>query len=107
MPEDLSGLLSGMRGLRRGSLRECEEISKTVMGQKRISQYICSRYSKVPVGVLGATQHRINESAVLTLISDMLRILEQCVPVLFSGKNFREEGARATKAAAKEIVSKG
>ena len=35
------------------------------------------------------------------------RILERCAPVLFSGKNFRKEGARATKAAAKEIVSKG
>ncbi len=35
------------------------------------------------------------------------RILERRAPVLFSGKNFREEGARATKAAAKEIVSKG
>ena len=35
------------------------------------------------------------------------RILERCAPVLFSGKNFREEGARETKAAAKEIVSKG
>ena len=35
------------------------------------------------------------------------RILERCAPVLFSGKNFREEGARATNAAAKEIVSKG
>ena len=35
------------------------------------------------------------------------RILERCAPVLFSGKNFREEGAMATKAAAKEIVRKG
>ena len=34
------------------------------------------------------------------------RILEWCAPVLFSGKNFREEGAMATKAAAKEIVRK-
>lgn len=34
------------------------------------------------------------------------RILERCAPILFSGKNFREEGARATKAAAKEIVRK-
>ena len=33
------------------------------------------------------------------------RILERCAPVLSSGKNFREEGARATKAA-KEIVRK-
>ncbi len=43
---------------------------------KRISQYTCSQYSKVPVGVLCATQHRINESAVLTLVSDMLRATE-------------------------------
>ena len=34
------------------------------------------------------------------------RILERCAPVIFSGKNSREEGARATKAAAKEIVRK-
>ena len=33
-------------------------------------------------------------------------LLDRDVPVLFSGKNFREEGARATKAAAKEIVRK-
>ena len=42
---------------------------------KRISQYTCSQYSKVPVGVLCFTQHRINESAVLTLVSDMLRAI--------------------------------
>ncbi len=29
------------------------------------------------------------------------RILERCAPVLFSGKNFREEGASVTKAAAR------
>ena len=33
------------------------------------------------------------------------RILERCAPVLFSGRNFREEQAAATKAAAKGIVS--
>lgn len=33
------------------------------------------------------------------------RILERCAPVLFSGKNFREEQAKATKAAAKGIVT--
>lgn len=33
------------------------------------------------------------------------RILERCAPVLFSGRNFREEKAGATKAAAKEIIS--
>lgn len=32
-------------------------------------------------------------------------ILERCALILFSGKNFREERAAATKAAAKEIVS--
>ena len=42
---------------------------------KRISQYTCSNYSKPPVGVLCPTQHRINESAVLTLVSDMLRAI--------------------------------
>lgn len=33
------------------------------------------------------------------------RILERCAPVLFSGRNSREEQAKATKAAAKGIVS--
>ena len=33
------------------------------------------------------------------------RILERCAPILFAGKNFREENAAATKTAAKEIVS--
>ena len=31
------------------------------------------------------------------------RILERCAPILFAGKNFREENAEATKAAAKGI----
>ncbi len=39
---------------------------------KRIAQYTCSQYSKVPVGVLCETQHRINAEVVLTLIADML-----------------------------------
>ena len=33
------------------------------------------------------------------------RILECCAPILFAGKNFREENAAATKATAKQIVS--
>ena len=44
---------------------------------KRISQYTCSNYSKVPCGTLGPTQHRINESAVLTLVSDTLRAIAE------------------------------
>ena len=33
------------------------------------------------------------------------RILERCAPVLFAGKNFREDNAASTKAAARVIVS--
>ena len=33
------------------------------------------------------------------------RILERCAPILFAGKNFREENAASTKAAARVIVS--
>ena len=33
------------------------------------------------------------------------RIMERCAPVLFSGKNFREEKAAATKEAARGIAS--
>ena len=44
---------------------------------KRISQYTCSQYSKIPVGKLCSTQHRINEDVVLTLISDMLKAIAE------------------------------
>lgn len=44
---------------------------------KRIAQYTCSQYSKVPVGVLCATQHRINAEVVLTLIADMLKAIAE------------------------------
>ena len=33
------------------------------------------------------------------------RILERCAPILFAGKNFREENADSTKAVARAIVS--
>ena len=56
---------------------------------KRISQYTCSNYTKVPCGTFCKTQHRINESAVLMLVSDMLRaIAADC-------KNDRAEFVRA------------
>ena len=42
---------------------------------KRISQYTCGQYSKTPVGVLCPTQHRINESVVLDLVSGMLQAI--------------------------------
>ena len=44
---------------------------------KRISQYTCSQYSKVPVGKLCTTQHRINEDVVLSLVSDMLKAIAE------------------------------
>ena len=58
---------------------------------KRISQYTCSNYSKTPVGVLCPTQHRINESAVLNLVSDMLRAIADC------SKNNRAEFVRTVQ----------
>ena len=33
------------------------------------------------------------------------RILERCAPILFDGKNFREENAGATRQTAKDIVN--
>ena len=42
---------------------------------KRDPQFICSQYSKYPIGSLCPTQHRIRAEAVLTLITDMLRAI--------------------------------
>ena len=42
----------------------------------------------------------------LSLIHIYDRILERCAPILFAGKNFREENAGATKQAAKDIVNR-
>lgn len=40
---------------------------------KRIPYYTCAQYGKVPVGTLCSSGHRIRESVVLDLVSDMLR----------------------------------
>ena len=42
---------------------------------KRIAQYTCSQYGKVPCGTLCPTQHRINADFVLQLITDTLRAI--------------------------------
>ena len=42
---------------------------------KRIPQYTCAQYSKVPVGTLCPTQHRIAEKVVLSLVSDTLHAI--------------------------------
>ena len=44
---------------------------------KRVPQYTCGQYGKYPIGSLCPTQHRINESAVLTLVSDTLRAIAE------------------------------
>jgi len=58
---------------------------------KRIAQYTCSQYSKVPVGVLCGTQHRINAEVVLTLIADMLKAIAEY------SKNDRAEFIKAVQ----------
>jgi site-specific DNA recombinase len=42
---------------------------------KRVPQYTCSRYSKVPVGQLCQSAHRIKAEAVMTLVADMLKAI--------------------------------
>ena len=44
---------------------------------KRIAQYTCSAYGKVPVGTRCKTQHRVNEENVITLIKDLLRSIAE------------------------------
>ena len=44
---------------------------------KRIPQYTCSAYSKVPVGTLCPTQHRINADIVMELIKDLLKAIAE------------------------------
>jgi len=52
---------------------------------KRFPQYTCSQYSKVPVGTLCATQHRIDEDVVLELIKDLLKAIAETVRLDRSG----------------------
>ena len=68
---------------------------------KRISQYTCSNYSKIPCGTLCPTQHRINESAILTLVSDMLRAIAEY------SRNDREEFIRTVEEAQAAQYSTG
>ena len=60
---------------------------------KRISQYTCSQYTKVPVGTLCKTQHRINEDVVLSLVSEMLKAIAEYA------KHDRAEFARVVQEA--------
>jgi DNA invertase Pin-like site-specific DNA recombinase len=42
---------------------------------KRIPYYTCSQYSKIPVGSLCDSAHRINAEVIMTLVADMLRAI--------------------------------
>ena len=44
---------------------------------KRVPQYTCSAYSKIPVGTLCPTQHRINADVVMELIKELLKAIAE------------------------------
>ena len=56
---------------------------------KRIPYYTCANYSKVPVGTLCDSAHRINADVVMELITDMLKAI-----AVYS-KNDRDEFIKA------------
>ena len=58
---------------------------------KRISQYTCSQYTKVPCGTLCKTQHRINEDVVLSLVSEMLKAIAEYAERFRAISNMIEE----------------
>lgn len=66
---------------------------------KRIAQYICSQYSKVPVGALCSTQYRINAEVMLTLITDMFKAIAEY------SKNDRAEFIKAVQDAQETQLS--
>ena len=58
---------------------------------KRIAQYTCSAYSKVPFGTRCPTQHRVNADAVIELIKTMLKAISEY------SQNDREEFLRVIR----------
>ena len=46
---------------------------------KRVSQYTCANYSKMPIGTLCTSAHRVNEAAILQLISELLTEISKTV----------------------------
>ena len=44
---------------------------------KRVASYTCSGYGKQPVGTVCPSAHRVQEEAILTLISELLRAIAQ------------------------------
>ena len=72
---------------------------------KRISNYSCSGYTKVPVGSRCGTAHRVGEKAILELISDILKELakqakvnrDDLVQVIQDALNARQSGETKQK----------
>ena len=54
-----------------------KELQKLIEYGRNYQTYTCSQYSKVPVGKLCTTQHRINEDVVLSLVSEMLKAIAE------------------------------
>ena len=62
---------------------------------KRIPQFTCGAYGKVPVGSLCPTQHRINADVVMTLIQETLRAIIR----------FDEEDEKAFEKVVRDTIS--
>ena len=111
----MAGLYSEDRAEFIGSLGEYDLLIIDDLGAERSTEYameqifnvVDSRYrSRKPMII--TTNLRLEEmkkppDLAHARIYD--RILERCAPILFDGKNFREENAEVTKATAKRIVS--
>ena len=46
---------------------------------KRVAQFVCSKYGKVPVGTQCSSAHRINGDAVIEILRDTLRYLKETI----------------------------
>lgn len=58
-----------------GSLMYCHRTSNG----KRVAQFVCAKYGKVPVGTQCSSDHRINGDAVIEILRDTLRCLKSTI----------------------------
>ena len=112
----LTGMFSEDRAAFIASLDEYDLLIIDDVGVERSTDYameqmffvIDSRYrSRRPMII--TTNLKLSElknPPDLALARSYDRILERCAPILFDGKNVREENAGATKAAAKDLVNR-
>ena len=71
-----------------------------------VEQIEKARDSQLAREIEAALPRELSREQQLALVRAYDRILERCAPILFAGKNFREENAGATKQAAKDIVNR-